>query len=384
MRERIKIFLRKIFSFFPLKKKREKFIPRYEVGDVVYAFMPVKKEELVNIPSGHERRPYLIVDIDYENGFYKSFLFTSDIKKRKGSSALIYYNNDSDERISCVVTQGLWHLSDNNIINFDYKIDDKNALDIAKKMLTSDKEEILNAEFLEKYKDKIVLERGDIIKINDFDYYVYAKDADYKYFMLEVYEPSVYIPKEILKKCIFVRGKYINFSNLELIDLKDIDYTFEKVLFNTDSLLIEDERKRYKTLEKSRKRAGAQRAKKKSLKNEKAKQTNKSDFNKKEKYVNNSLYNSKFSPGTVVEINDTKYIFLYTDFVVGINYFVDVNAIENGFNFIVSFSVSEKVKFVDKLSKEEFLRVLRRIKSYLRYVDDERVAGRLRKLCNKR
>lgn len=373
MYDKIKIFFNKMLSLV-LKDKKKEFVPKYEIGDVVYAYMPLN-----NVPKGHERRPCLIADIDYEKGIYKVFLFTSDIKKRKGASALVYYNNDN-ERVSCVVTRGLWDLIDENIINFIYKMDDVNSLIVAKKMLTSNKEEIKNSSFLEKYKDKIVPLRGDIIKINNYEYYVYEKNSECKYYLMDVYDSSDYIPDDIVKNSIFVRNKYIDVSSLELRDLEGFEYSYEKILFNTDCVLIEEERKKYKLNEKNKKKY----EKMSNNGQNKVKNKNK-EFDAKDVNTINSVlnYGSSLVPGSVVEIKDKTYLFLFTDEILQLNYYVDLYSIGVSYNCITSFSAYENSKVVNVLSDSEFLKVLKKIRPYLKYIDDDRAVARLRKMCFK-
>jgi len=71
----------KILQFFlnHLQKDYTSFNPyEYEVGDVIWAKMPLSENELKFVPKGHEIRPYLIISINNEEKNYLALESTSD------------------------------------------------------------------------------------------------------------------------------------------------------------------------------------------------------------------------------------------------------------------------------------------------------------------
>lgn len=160
-----------------LQKSYTKFNPyEYEVGDVIWAKMPLSENELKFVPKGHEIRPYLIISINNEEKNYLALESTSD-KGRMIPHSYKIDKNIYDLNKSPMFKYIFTKLDDKNILNYYFKVSERDKITILTEML---KDTYVNIGVLKKtdiYKNykELFIKKGSIIKDQNNNYYLIIK-----------------------------------------------------------------------------------------------------------------------------------------------------------------------------------------------------------------
>lgn len=378
--EKIKNYIKRIFAdnlkrkiSNKVEKNLESFTPKYEIGDVVWSFMPFDDETIKNIKKGHRVRPHIIVDIDYENGNYQVLMLTS--KKPRGTYAKISVEKD---RISYVKLGVIKYLEENKIERLMTKVDSKDAIKIVKRMLIRKGEKVKNIEFVKKYIDQVKVEVGDIISIQDLEYYVYGVSLN-KLDLLKVY-PEQVIEKtnENSKLYVFKKSYAILLDEIKTVDIYDNEYRYVDILHSDSTSEIQNKRKEYKN----------------NVKNEK-KQMN-SEYNDSQfmkikdidRYNRYSKYDNRsklvyLTLGDIIEYDGQKYIYLYTDNFNDLDYllnyeklcFFDYNGI------FTTKSIYAQYKTLGYIPRDVKMELLQLIKLKINQIENENVKEKILNRC---
>lgn len=222
----IKNFVKKIKSI-PYQKELLKSI---EIGDLVWARMPLPKKELSQIEENHQVRPYLIVKKDkFYIYAYKSSSKSNGILNNYEEYSInsLRYNRNKNSFIDLTKIYKIpfFNLKSKYITlnQFDLKNIEKRLQIQANK----------NNKNIFQFPIDIYIFDGDIIEVNNQLYYVYASDNVYIY-CLNLYK---YKPNDIKKyEIISINSKmyYVNFKEMtsfkrtDKMDVVDIAYKSEK------------------------------------------------------------------------------------------------------------------------------------------------------------
>ena len=177
----MKLF-RRILSYFRKTKKEEKIIPvveapveldkydQIQIGDLVWALMPLKPEELEAIEENHRIRPYLIVAKDETDiyGYYCS--------SKRNNRYLASYKLDKD----------IYNHRKNTYVYLTntYKIPRANFKDIYSPVATYnlmmiERKLMVNSRYIRgliHFDLSITHQIGDIIRVENKLYYIYQID----------------------------------------------------------------------------------------------------------------------------------------------------------------------------------------------------------------
>lgn len=175
----IKSFIQKINSI----KLQKKLLNSLNVGDLVWAKMPLHKKELNKLEKSHQIRPYLVIHKDKFN----IYAYPCSSKQSNNLNNCQEYcihqirykkNKDSFINLSKIHKIPFINLKEKHIT-----LNELDLKNIQKRLLTQGEKNIY------KFAIEIRIEEGDVIRVNKQLYYVYASDNVYLYCLT------------ILKKC---------------------------------------------------------------------------------------------------------------------------------------------------------------------------------------
>lgn len=366
------IKLKKIIS---LKKKKENiqnevfegnnkqiFKPQYKIGDVVWALMPLPEEVLTKIEKNHRIRPYLILDIDYTNRSYKSLMSTTKNQKNANDFVVVELIKHKNSNI---LTSEIINLPEKNIKNYMTRIDEKDAIDIVNKLISRHKENVKKLGFVKRY--ALNIKMGDVINIDGNEYYVYQVERN-KFSLFRIY-PQKRIKETLDNKKIYINkdNKMIRIDRIIVKELFEEQYYYVSSLGNVDVIDVENKRKEYKMnidyINKQFKK-----------------------LNIKENQQNGMILKkvlTLLNLGDIVECNNEKYIYLYTDYKMKHNYFLSYSNLEeenSGFS-IKTIPNSIPIKLIGLLSTEELFSVLSLLKTLLKQINEKDEKNEILKSC---
>ena len=189
--------------------KTKEIKPKYKIGDVVWANMP-EYTIAENTPESHKIRPYVIAGYDSKNNEYQTFYCTSNNRYMKDKMPVVLNNKVSNIKLyECI------KLKENEIVNFMCNLKENTQKKLVKKLVIKC-QEASELEIVNKYKDNIFVEVGDVILLNNSFYYVYALENN-KYHLLNVRNN---INKKEKNKYINRLNYFIDLDETTLVDLK--------------------------------------------------------------------------------------------------------------------------------------------------------------------
>lgn len=161
-------FFKKIIGKLNFLKDRYIYFKKLNMGEIVWARMPLSKKNMKSIETTHQTRPYLIVKKS------KFFIYCFQSSSKAWSKAYNYqeykinkfrYNIRKD---SFITLRKVYKIPFWNIKTIYVSLDDIDLKNIEKRL------EILECKF--KFKIKYKFDDGDIVKIKNQNYYIYASD----------------------------------------------------------------------------------------------------------------------------------------------------------------------------------------------------------------
>ena len=218
----IKFFKRIIIKVDFLKDKFSNF-QKLKSGDIIWAKMPLSKKKMKNIEAGHQIRPYLIIS---KNKFYIYCFQSSSKTWNKAYNYQEYRINrfrykitkDSFINLITIYKVPFWNIKSKYI-----NLQDIDLKNIEKRL------EILNSKY--RFNISFKIDDGDIIKIKNQLYYVYASDNTNLYCLI-IYQnkPSNKYERIKIDNYIFYTKfeKRVNFNRKEEIKIVNIAFTEEK------------------------------------------------------------------------------------------------------------------------------------------------------------
>lgn len=196
----MKKYIKEIYNFINEKvnivKKQKEIFENIQVGEMIWAQMPLNKKELSEIEESHRIRPYLIVKKE------KNFLFCyqSSSKSRK------QYNNYEEYCLNKLKYKN----------KKDSWLDLKSIKRIEKRICIEQNRG--NSEVI-KFNKSIYIEIGDVILYNEKLYYVYSED-NVNIYCFEIHKRK---KENVIEENIIINRKtyYTNFKELKAINRKD-------------------------------------------------------------------------------------------------------------------------------------------------------------------
>lgn len=174
----MKLFKR-LLKYFSRRKKDELeviepvIVDRYNevgIGDLVWALMPLSRDELEQIEENHRIRPYLVAAKD-ENYFYGYYCSTKQ-KSRYLASFKLDKNIYNHRKNTYVYLSTAYKIPRVNFKNIYNRVELKNLIMIERKL-------IVNSRYIDgliHFDVPIIYCIGDIIRTNDQLYYIYQID----------------------------------------------------------------------------------------------------------------------------------------------------------------------------------------------------------------
>ena len=253
----LKYILRIYYRLKASKKQKENF-SKIDVGDMVWAKMPLKKRELKTIEESHRVRPYLVVGktkttlICYQSSSkpseklnnYEEYYIRKERYKRKRDSWISL--NKSTKVPICNIQDSYIKVND-----FDLKGIQKRLQIIENREEGSRKRKVV-----EKFAIPINLDEGDVIYYNKELYYIYAADNIFVY-GIKIYRRNIEKQKSskitINRKTYYIifndtKKKAFNRNqNLKIIDIaypnevKELRQIIQNTKRNTNGKEIKNE-----------------------------------------------------------------------------------------------------------------------------------------------
>lgn len=244
-------FLKKVLSIF--RKSSKELTPlytNYSAGDIVYANMPLSKQELLKIPEGHRTRPYYIAYIDKE--YLIAYPFYSHIRKTNDMNTyllnhILYPEFDKDSFLSLSEKS---KLVEKNIISKICHLKKHDVDQIQRRLYFKDKRAYLSL-----YKNKPNFAepiKGDVILYKQKKYFILEDGEQYKLLCFCSFKNHKPDSSSIIKLNGF--PFLVNYNN-EIIVKKD-DYEIKHIANIGDYRKVVAEYAKYKKkLKKRRKHA---------------------------------------------------------------------------------------------------------------------------------
>ena len=330
---------------------------KYKIGDIIWANMPEATIYDKNIKESHKIRPYLIIGINQEKNTYQALACTSKNNNRLNKVPLKLNN----EEISYANIKNYVDLNEENIINFNKTINEKEFKEIIK-LITIKCENAINLNVIKEYKDELFVEVGDVILLNDIKYYVYALENE-KYHLLKTRTIN-YVNNETNKEKFYQNSSYyIDLTENILIDLKEPCIILDK-FSNKDIANIDIKRKQHKSKEK-----------------------NKQEQKKKNKtYNKNEFENIPLTFGDILKYKDKSLIYMYTDKNLKVRYLINQeNLKQHPLSFCEMKKISTPFKKIGELSSSDILKMINIIKPLLPFIRNNNTAIReIQEICKKK
>lgn len=314
----LKTFIQKI----NIIKSQKKLLNSLNLGDLVWAKMPLPKKELNKVEKSHQIRPYLVAHKDKFNIYaYQSSSKQLD-KLNNCQEYCVHkmrYKQNKDSFIN------LTQINKLPFINLKEKHITLNELDlknIQKRLL------IQKGKCIYKFTTEIRIEEGDVIRVDGQLYYVYASDNVYLYCLI------------ILKKCPKDNKKYTKI----IINNKTYYTTFKEKVDFQRTIKLEIVNIAYKSeIEEILKKKKDIEYKQKELSNSEK---------KKIEETQEILYEN----GTVFQVGRNKiiYLFKYKDIHYGID--------------LLTYKIKPKAIPIFDIEKRQILEILQ-LEKYIKIVE---------------
>ena len=171
-------FFRNIVNEIRDIKKRYKLLEASKVGDLVWAKMPLKNDELLRIEESHRIRPYLVVHKD----FWNIYAYQASSKKSKALNNYEIYGISKQRykkpKDTWLEMNKLYKLP---FYNLRSKFCSLNLMDLRaiEKRLQVQKNRHKEVKYM--FNEKIFIENGDVVVTNQGMYYIYSSDNLYIY-----------------------------------------------------------------------------------------------------------------------------------------------------------------------------------------------------------
>lgn len=319
-----------MFKFYILKsliqkiniiKSKKNLLNSLNPGDLVWAKMPLSKKRLNNIEKSHQIRPYLVVHKDKFN----IYAYQSSSKRldkidncQKYCIHKIKYKKNKDSFINLTTIHKIlfFNLKDKYIT-----LDERDLQNIQKRLL------IQKEKCIYKFETEIHIEEGDVIRVDNQLYFVYASDNVYLY-CLSIIKKYPKDNKEKYLKIIINRKTYyttfrekVDFKRTKKIEIVNI----------AEKVEIEKILKNKRNVEYREKLANIR------------------------KKVINKKYNIVYEKGTVFKVGRNKIVYLFE--YKGIQYGIDLLMYQIKPKVIPIFDI-EKREILEVLSLEEYIRII--------------------------
>lgn len=234
-------------------KSQKKLLNSLNPGDLVWAKMPLPKKELNKVEESHQIRPYLVMHKDKFNIYaYQSSSKQSDNLNNCEEYCVnkIRYKQNKDSFINLTK---IYKLPFVNLKEKHITLNELDLKNIQKRLL------IHRGKGIYKFTREIRIGEGDVIRVNNQLYYVYASDNAYLY-CLTIFKKSPKDNKKYTKIIINNKTYYTTFKEkadfertikFDIVNIaykseieeilkkkKDIEYK-QKGISNTEKKMIE-------------------------------------------------------------------------------------------------------------------------------------------------
>lgn len=167
--------LKKFIQKINIIKSQKKLLNSLNPGDLVWAKMPLSRKELNKVEKSHQIRPYLVMDKDKFNIYaYQSSSKQLDKLNNCQEYCIhkIRYNQNKDSFINLTK---IYKLPFINLREKHITLNELDLKNIQKRLLIQGKKGIY------KFEIEIRIYEGDVIRVDNQLYYVYASDNVYLY-----------------------------------------------------------------------------------------------------------------------------------------------------------------------------------------------------------
>lgn len=194
----------------PYNKKQYELFQEIKVGDVIYAKLPVSKEQLQNIDESHINRPFVVVKKRRDSLVVYEF---SSVKKKKWKEFDYYKHFRKNGLPSFIYLMFTMIMPIENIIAINTSLSKQVVMRLDKRLMIANQ----HSKSLPRFNVSMYPERGDIIEYQGNDYLVinYFNDKYKMYKIKQEYDQRLMMTK--INNQIY----YVDYSKEYCIEFED-------------------------------------------------------------------------------------------------------------------------------------------------------------------